>query len=280
MKTITSRSNPLYKQWLSEHKRAARPGHLAWLEGVHLCQSWLARYSQPVWAIINQDAAHQPDIEALIGDLDAERQVWMPETMVLGMSSLVSAPPIIFLVEVPRQAPVVDFERNCVVLDDVQDPGNVGAILRTAAAAGISEVFTSLATAACWSPKVLRAGQGAHFALKIHEGQDLQSLLRANRSNPDRLPVLVTTLSQSAQPLYNLSLPKQAIWVFGHEGRGVAPDIIALADCEIYIAHDTAAVESLNVASAAAICLFEQRRQMSPKRCDQDTINKPGADRA
>lgn len=263
MKTITSRSNPLYKQWLSEHKRAARPGHLAWLEGVHLSQAWLARYGQPVWAIINHDATYQPEVQALTGALDLERQVWMPAALVSGMSSLVSAPPIIFLVEVPNQAPAPKFARNCVLLDDVQDPGNVGAILRTAAAAGIKEVFTSSGTATCWSPKVLRAGQGAHFALDIHEGQDLQALLTTNRNNPARMPVLVTTLSRSAQSLYSLELPEHAVWVFGHEGRGVAPDIVALADVEIYIAHDTTAVESLNVASAAAICLFEQRRQIS-----------------
>lgn len=266
MKRITSRSNPLYRQWLSEHKRAGRPGHLVWLEGTHLCQTWLARCGQPVWAVINQDAATQSEVVALINEVELGRQAWMPAAMVAGISSLVSAPAVIFLVQTPGPSKGLLLERNCVLLDDIQDPGNVGSILRTAAAAGVRQVIAGAGTAACWSPKVLRAGQGAHFALEIHEGEDLRAILQTYRSNPDHLPVLVTTLDSSARPLFTVDLPPNVIWVFGHEGRGVCPEIVALADLPIYIAHETSAVESLNVASAAAICLFEQRRQVALQR--------------
>ncbi len=261
MKTIISRANPLYRQWLSQHKLAGRQGNPVWLEGIHLCQAWLEAHDQPSWGIFNQAAAQHPETIALAHRVSPAHQIWMPEKLIKGISSLISAPPVIFLVSAPEHDHTTTLEQNCLLLDDVQDPGNVGAMLRTAAAAGIRQVHASAGTAACWSPKVLRAGQGAHFALEIHEGQDLEALLLAHRGRKQRLPVLVTCLDPSAQSIFEVQLPSQAVWVFGHEGRGASPEITALSDQRLYIEHDTRAVESLNVASAAAVCLFEQRRQ-------------------
>src|SRR5690606_26047913 len=108
-------------------------------------------------------------------------------------------------------------DENCVLLDRVQDPGNVGSVLRSCAAAGIQRVFLSDETAFAWSPKVLRSAQGAHFSLAIHERVDLQALL----ARLD-VPLAVTTL-ESAQSLYHADLPSRCAWVFGHEGQGVDP---------------------------------------------------------
>ena len=264
MKTLTSRSNPLYKQWLSDLRQAGRRGQAAWLEGVHLCEAWLQHCGQPTWALFSEEHMSEPEIAALMRAVDESRHVWMPAKLLAGLSSMASAPAVMFVGEVP--VPLADsglskLSRNCVLLDDIQDPGNVGTILRTVAAAGIREVYTGPATAACWSPKVLRAGQGAQFALSIHEAVDLRALLKAQADQVGRLPVLVTSLHLSAQSLFCVALPEAAIWVFGHEGRGVSNDLVELADQCLFIEHDRAAVESLNVASAAAICLFEQRRQ-------------------
>lgn len=262
MKTLSSRQNPLYRQWLAQQKRSPRHSEMIALEGSHLCLSWLAHRGPPRYALFAQESLDEPEMAQLLAELEHSTNVIaMPIDLIAGLSTLVTAPPVIFMVDTPSEPEAPAIESNCVLLDEVQDPGNVGTILRTALAAGITEVFTSSGTAACWSPKVLRAGQGAQFALRMYESVDLPTLIQANRTKPTPLPVMVTSLAPEARELFQTRLPANAIWVFGHEGAGVSAAITALADHLIYIAQASGAVQSLNVASAAAICLFEQRRQ-------------------
>ena len=261
MKVLVSRHNALYRQWMTEMKHAGRAGHNAWLEGVHLCQSWLQHRGQPQWALFAQEGGDHVEISALAAQIEETRQVWMPQNLLSGLSTLVTPAPVIFIAPVKEPAKAPQIEATCVLLDGIQDPGNVGTLLRTAAAAGVRTVCTGPGTARCWSPKVLRAGQGAQFCLSLHEGIDLPSLLVSHKAGESRLPVLVTTLDPHAESLYHTDLAADVVWVFGHEGRGVAAEIVELADRKIFIPHDTQAVESLNVTTAAAICLFEQHRQ-------------------
>jgi len=141
-----------------------------------------------------------------------------------------------------------------VLLDGLQDPGNLGSILRTAAAAGIDRVFCGAGTVAAWSPKVLRAGMGAHFILEIVEDADLRALLAETR-----VPVFATS-SHAAEPLYACDLTQPCAWLFGHEGKGVSAELLAYADKRVTIPQNPK-IESLNVAASVAICLFEQVRQ-------------------
>jgi TrmH family RNA methyltransferase len=126
--------------------------------------------------------------------------------------------------------------------------------LRSAAAAGIGAVFCSPGTAFAWSPKVLRAAMGAHFLLDIFEHVDLSNLLHHSS-----VPVVATS-SHARQRLYEIDLKRPVAWLFGHEGQGVAEDLLALATHQVAIPH-LGAVESLNVAASAAVCFFEQVRQ-------------------
>ncbi len=266
MKTITSRTNPLYRQWLSEIKHAGRPGHPIWLEGVHLCQAWLEHGGQPQWALLAQEAQGSGEIDALARQVEPRAQVWLPQKLLAGLSSLVTPATAMFVAQRPSKPQAVPGSEqppsgSCLLLDDVQDPGNVGTLLRTAAAAGVKSVFASAGTAATWSPKVLRAGQGAQFSLQIHEGVDLVALVANWQLRSDRPLILATALDPTAQSLYALDLTGNVAWIFGHEGRGVAPALLSGADHRVFIPHESDAVESINVSSAAAICLFEQRRQ-------------------
>lgn len=260
MKQITSRANPLYKQLLASAKQAGRPGHAVWLEGTHLCQAWLQYHVHLTWAIFDEVARTSQEIQALVDRVPLQQQVWVASSLMSALSTLKSPANVMFVVDVPPVAERTDLEENVVMLDDIQDPVNVGTILRTTAAAGIRHVVTTSATASCWSPKVLRGGQGAQFALQMQQSVDMVAWLKRHRSSTVRLPVIATTLEQS-KSLYATPLPDNAIWVFGHEGRGVSPEILALADHRLSIPHDSQAIESLNVASAVAVCLFEQRRQ-------------------
>jgi len=136
---------------------------------------------------------------------------------------------------------------NTVVLDRVQDAGNVGSILRSAAGFGFKQVLAIKGTAALWSPKVLRAGMGAHFGLRLVEGLEEGDLQGLN------LPMLVTS-SHQGEFIHRLTLPNPCAWVMGHEGQGVSPALMARATQFVRIAQP-GGEESLNVAAAAAICL-------------------------
>jgi RNA methyltransferase, TrmH family len=133
------------------------------------------------------------------------------------------------------------------VLDRVQDAGNVGTILRCAAAFGFGQVLAIAGTAALWSPKVLRSGMGAHFALRLVEGLSPEKL--AELAVP-----LIATSSHGGELLHRQELPWPCAWAFGHEGQGVDAQIAAQARLTVRIAQP-GGEESLNVASAAAICL-------------------------
>ena len=151
-----------------------------------------------------------------------------------------------FLLDLPA-APTLDVQAPTVVLDRVQDAGNVGSILRSAAAFGFTQVAALKGTALLWSPKVLRAGMGAHFGLRLVEGlvaDDLAAL---------QVPLLVTS-SHEGDWLHRAALPWPCAWVLGHEGQGVDAALAARAAQAVRIAQP-GGEESLNVAAAAAICL-------------------------
>src|SRR5690606_23923076 len=134
-----------------------------------------------------------------------------------------------------------------VVLDRLQDAGNVGSILRSAAAFGFTQVAALKGTAALWSPKVLRAGMGAHFGLRLVEGLAFEDLATL------RVPLLVTS-SHQGEWLHRAALPWPCAWVMGHEGQGVSETLMQRAQAFVRIAQP-GGEESLNVGAAAAICL-------------------------
>lgn len=260
MKQIASRENPDYRL-LSRVAAGKRPPgersedtpRIA-LEGVHLCEGWLQSEGQPELAFFDETRLEHPEVAAVLAQVERNRVRLCTPALLRAASQVVQNQGLIFLSRAPRPSMPERIRENCLWLDRVQDPGNMGTLLRTAAAAGIRQVHASSGCAAAWSPKVLRSAQGAHFSLDIHEGQNLQAL----RSRLD-IPLLATAL-EDAESLYEARLPQQAAWVFGNEGQGVAPELISAADLRIYIPQ-SAGVESLNVAIAAGICLFEHRRR-------------------
>lgn len=258
MKHIASRDNPQFKQLQRLAQHAGRRGDNAILEGVHLCQAWLASSAPPMLAVFDADRLDRPELASLLATVQAvlpERQILaLAPQLLKHLETVETGQGVLFIVEPPTPALPARLNERMVWLDRVQDPGNVGTILRICAAAGVARVLLSPGCAAAWSPKVLRGGQGAHFALTVHEQVDL--LAAAERLD---VPLVVTTL-ENAQDLYATALPSACAWVFGHEGQGVAPTLQARATLRVRIDH-APTVESLNVGVAAALCLFEQRRQ-------------------
>lgn len=260
MKHIVSRENPLFKrlrrlaQGKAEKKSAH--AHTILLEGIHLCLAWIEHRGLPGLLVFDQQRLSQnKELQDLAARVPDQICITLDSLLAHQLSDVGHGQGVYALVQVqhtPLPQAIVD---NCVWFDGIQDPGNVGTLLRTAAAAGVTDAYLGAGCASAWSPKVLRSGQGAHFALNIIEGVDLQALCPLLR-----IPLLATTLDQHAVSLYELALPERCAWVLGNEGQGVDPHLLARADYKVFIPQ-APQVESLNVGVAAGICLFEQRRQ-------------------
>lgn len=256
---ITSAKNPLIrhaKQLASSSKYRAENKQTI-LDGVHLCQAYLRAGFQPRQAIVATESLDNPEVTKLIVLLDEKTPiVQVPGSLYESVSSLDHGVALLFVIDVPENpVDATELSGDAVLLDSVQDPGNVGAMLRTAAAAGVGEVYLSSGSASAWSPKVLRAAMGAHFGLRIFEQVDLKELVTNSG-----VPVLATSLDAD-QSLYDIDLRQSTVWLFGNEGAGVSAELQKLCEKNTIIIPQSDAVESLNVAASAAVCLFEQRRQ-------------------
>jgi TrmH family RNA methyltransferase len=258
MKTITSRDNAQYKDLvrLAGSSQARRKSGRTLLDGVHLCQVYLQLRGLPEQCIVSESALQHAEVAEIVGQLEARHAhvLGLPDALYNAVSQVEHGIGVMFLVETPERAVSGALAVSAVLLDNVQDPGNVGSILRSAAAAGIKQVYCSAGTAFCWSPKVLRAAMGAHFVLDIFENVDLATLVSGSQI------ATLATSGYATRRLYDVDLRQPVAWLFGHEGQGVADDLLSLATHQVVIPH-LGQVESLNVAACAAVCFFEQVRQ-------------------
>ena len=249
MQLITSRDNPHVKTWrrLSQETTAYRKAGQYWLEGDHLCRAALERGVVPLQVVLAE--SYQVEQGERWAGLTAQSFV-LPDTLFASLSGLESHARMGFVVSWGLEQRVVP-DVPTVVLDRLQDAGNVGAILRCASAFGYGQVLAIKGTAALWSPKVLRAGMGAHFGLKLVESvseADVASL---------GVPVWTTSSHEGSflhELMHRNALTPRCAWIFGHEGQGVSENLMALALQKVRIAQP-GGEESLNVATAAAICL-------------------------
>jgi TrmH family RNA methyltransferase len=253
VKRIASRDNPFYRQIrkLAGSGRERRQAGRMLLDGVHLVEA-CEQASGPVETLVVAASALEG---GEVARLVAGREITVIADALMRDLGLVEMPSGLVGVAAIPVPVAIDPEKDAILLDGVQDPGNVGTLLRTAAAAGIGQALLGPGCAAAWSPKVLRAGQGAHFAMNVVEDADLAGFVAGYRGT-----TLATTLGADASSLYAAELAGPLAWIFGSEGRGVRPELIAAARMRVHIPMP-GAVESLNVAAAAAVCLFEMVRR-------------------
>ena len=242
---IHSRDNTFVKDLrkLAQDSTAYRKRGRVWLEGDHLCRAALARGLHAAVAVFSESFWPLAQVEYAQA---AIKIVVLADALFADISGLESPARMGFVMELPV---AVDLRPDVatVVLDRVQDAGNVGSILRSASAFGFRQVVAIKGSAALWSPKVLRAGMGAHFALELIEGVEHADVLAL------QVPLLVTS-SHEGDYLHRADLPWPCAWVLGHEGQGVSAVLEERAALRIRIAQP-GGEESLNVAAAAAICL-------------------------
>lgn len=253
MKLIQSRDNAFFKSLkrLAESGRERRKSGQTLLDGLHLLESYEMAFGPVETLVLAESALASDEIAAY---LEGRDPVVISDALMREIGLVDTPSGVLAVAKMPKQNVAVDMKIDAILLDGVQDPGNVGTLLRTAAASGVRQALLAPGCAAAWSPKVLRAGQGAHFAIAIHEEADLLAFM-ANYGGTSAVTCL-----DGATSLYDARWDGPMAWVFGAEGLGVRAELIAAAQLKIKIPMP-GAVESLNVAAAAAICLFEALRR-------------------
>lgn len=257
MKTINSVHNEQIKHLakLLSQAKARREAKQTVLEGVHLLQTYLDAGGDMVQVYIPESKRENSEVSALQARLGEQKTTWVGEAALSKITSLTEACDVMTLIDLPSENALPQ-TGDCIVLERVQDPGNVGTILRSAAAAGIKNIVLSKGSADVWSPKVLRASMGAVFLVQIYTGAEMGEWLADYRGE-----VRATALNaRNTRGLYDLNLRNEGAWIFGNEGSGVSAEVLARVDAGVKIPM-AGATESLNVAMAATVCLFEQMRQ-------------------
>ena len=260
MQFIESKSNPQFKQasrWVHQ-PRTLRQIQWACAEGLHPLQellAWPGLLIEQVW--IAQSLSQSAQWLALQSQLQARFEVKLfvvSDAMYWQLSELSSGFGPMCFFQIPESTAHPTQACDVLVLDAVQDPGNMGTLIRTAAAAGLTEVWLTEGCTNPWSSKVLRAGMGGHRLVQLRKIEDTQL--------PDwfsSIPVYATALSE-ATSLYDMNLQAPCVWVLGSEGAGVSSDWLSKATARVFIPQ-VGHVESLNVGVACGVCLFEQQRQ-------------------
>lgn len=246
MNIITSKSNNGIKNAKKLHQKKNRTDSYL-IEGWHLFEE-AVNYQAPIRQIFV--------LEAFLDRVEGMDQVTVvtPEILELLADSKTPQGIVAEIALEPAQVPQ-QLQGRYLYLEDVQDPGNVGTMIRTADAAGFDGVILSKASADIYSLKVLRSMQGSHFHLPIWKMDRAELFERASKSNT---PVLATTLSKSSIDYRQLPQMDQFILVMGNEGKGISPEMATRADQLVHIPMPGRA-ESLNVAVAAGILMFHLR---------------------
>jgi TrmH family RNA methyltransferase len=257
LKTVRSRANPVFRSLrrLKESARERRRENLAILDGAHLVEAYAVRSGAPKLLAVSESALAMPAIRTLLEKLGSVDTVVLEPQLFREIAPVTTPSGILAVIHIPVSRPAALDVECCVLLEDIQDPGNLGAILRTASAAGARQVLLSKGCADAWSPRVMRGAMGAHHALAICEHADLAEFARSYRGR------VVAADAKATNRIFDLDLRGPTAFAMGNEGAGLSVALRKAAHTRASIPM-APGVESLNVAAAAAICLFERVRQL------------------
>ncbi len=251
VKAIASKDNPAFREWLAlaEDRQARRTHGQTLLDGEHLLYEALQSGLRAQHLILSESGG---DAMTWQSRFPAVPITVLAPALFKRLSPVATPTGVLAVIDIPRPDPQAA-SRFALLLENIQDPGNLGALLRTAAAAGVDTVFLSAGCAEAWSPKALRGSQGGHFRLAVHESVDLVTTADSFMGS-----VYAAALRQN-KDLFQLDLTPPLAFAFGNEGAGLSEELLAHATP--FSIPMASAIESLNVAAAAAICMFERVRQ-------------------
>lgn len=251
---ISSRDNTLFKRLikLADSARDRREARLALLDGEHLIEAYLDAGGVPV-SLLHSASCAPAVWQPLASRCQGAKIVVLSDALFAELSP-VETPTGVLAEAAWLEAAASDAVPLVLMLENIQDPGNLGSLLRSAAAAGATRAVLSKGCADAWSPKALRGGQGAQFVLPMDLRADLVSWIRAAA-----LPVWALAL-EGEKSLYALDLAGPTAILVGNEGAGLSEQVLQLATSLVRIPMP-GRTESLNAAAAAAVALFEAVRQ-------------------
>ena len=255
MNVLRSRANPRVRRWqrLAQDGKARRAQARALIEGTRLVGACIAAGGEIEELLVSQSGLARKEISGLVDRAGVELTV-LSDAVFRAVVDTETPQGIAAEVVIPDIAPVLAESKGAVMLDRIQDAGNVGAILRSAAAFGVQDVFLSSGCADPWSPKVLRAAMGGHFSLRIGASRNPVADL-------ERFPGTVAcAVPRGGVPVASADIKGPVLWILGSEAEGVRADLATRADLRVTIPMP-GAIESMNVAAAAAILFYEASRR-------------------
>lgn len=252
---ITSRDNPVFKRLkkLAESSRERREARMTLLDGEHLIEACLDAGGQPR-TLLHAESCAAEIWQPLAARCEGAKVVAIADNLFAELSPVESPTGVLAEVAWIEAKARKDATPLVLLLEDIQDPGNLGSLLRSAAAAGATLAVLSKGCADTWSPKALRGGQGAQFVLPMLLRADLVGWIQSAG-----MPVWALALG-GTQSLFDLDLKSPAGILVGNEGAGLSDDVLSAASGRVAIPMP-GKVESLNAAAAAAVALFEAVRQ-------------------
>jgi len=258
MKRIDSRENARFKalRRLVESSRERKKTGLSLLDGPHLVNVYRDHVGAPQQVVVSAAGLEDPEIRSILDRVPATDTVVLSNALFKDISPVMTPSGIVGIVRTPSPRPIPTMLDTCIMLEDLQDPGNLGSILRSAAAGGIKHVLLSEKCVHAWSPRVLRAGMGAHFMLEVYEQTDLIAAAGAFAGT------VVATRPGTGRSLFETDLSGAVAFLFGNEGAGLSTALRRKAHAEVTIPMP-GNTESINVAAAVAVCLFERVRQLT-----------------
>lgn len=261
MTVISSRENPRVKAWikLADEPRERRRRGLALIEGIHLVETCLQQGRMPASLIVSESGSAKHEIARLVNRSGATPAI-LSDAIFERISDTETPSGIAAEIEIPQDSVDPAGSAGCVFLEGLQDAGNVGTIVRSAAAFGIPDVIVGRGCADPWSPKALRAGMGGHFFVRIAPSADLAADVKRFGGN------VICTAAHGGIRLDSVDLGGRVGWIFGSEAAGVSASVASSATLTATI-ETPGRAESLNVAASAAICFYERQRQLSRRAC-------------
>ena len=232
------------------------------IEGIKLIKEAIQEKAQIKQIVICDDCEK---IEAIPKDLMYEiakyQCIYVTKKIFETITNVIEPQGIIAILEKTNQNREIKYDEDIIVaLDDIQDPGNLGTILRTVDSIGLTQIIISRGTADAYNPKVVRSSMGAIFRVKIIECEDLKQTLQEIKKH--KYELIVTSL-QTQKSIYDIKFKKKII-VIGNEANGVSKEIQELADNKVKIPM-IGRTESLNASVATGIILYEYVRQKLKK---------------
>ena len=256
MEYITSRQNAHFKQArkLAGSARERSKTNQILLDGTRLIGAYAAQFGLgESTLLVSEQGVNRPDIQQILQSMSPGHAYLLADELFTEITQVETPEGITAIAGLPRvESKLPDDFR--IVLDGVQDPGNLGGLLRTATAAGATSAYLTKGCVDPWSPKSLRGGMGAQFILSLLERVDLATALAGFQGT------VIGTSPRANQTIYDVDLSGPVTMIFGSEGRGLPEEVLSMANQLVHIPM-AGQIESLNVAAAAAICCFERLRQ-------------------